>query len=121
MEVDGHFTTLLAILMKGIPLVIPYCLRSKAIVPVIAPEVPPLLETVSVSFSVFVAPRIVTFRFRCPRWQPKYKAQLVATDHLLHMAQNFASLVSLAGGHIPSNCQKLRATALWRDTVWSAN
>src|SRR6516162_7477539 len=48
-----------AILMNGIPLFIPYSLRSKAMVPTIAPEPVPSPETVSVSFSALVTPRIV--------------------------------------------------------------
>ena len=48
-----------AILMKGIPLFIPYSLRSKAIVPTIAPDPVPSPETVSVNFSERVTPRIV--------------------------------------------------------------
>jgi hypothetical protein len=48
-----------AILMKGMPLFIPYCLRSKAIVPVIDPLPVPLPVIVSVSFSGLVTPRIV--------------------------------------------------------------
>src|SRR5215469_81377 len=48
-----------AILMNGIPLFIPYSLRSKAMVPTIAPEPVPSPEAVSVSFSALVTPRIV--------------------------------------------------------------
>src|SRR6204780_3291946 len=47
--------------MNGMPLFIPYCLRSKTIVPAIVPEPEPAPETVNVSFSVFVTPRIVKF------------------------------------------------------------
>jgi hypothetical protein len=46
-----------AILMKGMPLFIPYCLRSKAIVPLMAPEPVPLPEIAMVSFSGLVTPR----------------------------------------------------------------
>src|SRR6202040_1518050 len=48
-----------AILMKGMPLFIPYCLRSKAIIPLTEPEPVPFPDTVSVSFSGLVTPRIV--------------------------------------------------------------
>ena len=48
-----------AILMKGMALFIPYSLRSKAIVPLMAPEPVPRPETVTVSFSGLVTPRMV--------------------------------------------------------------
>ena len=40
-----------AILMKGMPLFIPYCFRSKAIVPLMVPEQVPAPSTLRVSFS----------------------------------------------------------------------
>src|ERR1700722_9493309 len=52
-------STRLAILMKGMPLVMPYSLRSKAMVPSRLPVGVPLLSLVRVSFSVLVTPRIV--------------------------------------------------------------
>jgi hypothetical protein len=45
--------------MNGMPLFIPYCLRSKAIVPAIVPSPVPLPLIVNVSFSGLVTPRIV--------------------------------------------------------------
>ena len=48
-----------AILIKGMPLFIPYCFRSKAMVPLIVPEPVPLPVIVNVSFSCLVTPRIV--------------------------------------------------------------
>ena len=48
-----------AILMKGMPLFIPYCFRSKAIVPLIVPEPVPCPSTLRVSFSALDTPRMV--------------------------------------------------------------
>src|SRR5258705_12072002 len=48
-----------AILMKGMPLFMPYSLRSKAIIPEIVPDSVPFPETVSVNLSCFLTPRIV--------------------------------------------------------------
>jgi hypothetical protein len=54
--------------MKGIPLFIPYSLRSKAVVPTIAPEPVPSPEPVNVSFSALVTPRIVKLLLLSRAW-----------------------------------------------------
>ena len=52
-------STRLAILMNGMPLFMPYSLRSKAMVPMMFPDGLPLPSSVSFNFSFLVTPRMV--------------------------------------------------------------